>query len=239
MPGCEVMPVKSCMYEHPARSVEVSWRGENSGPHSGIASVAGRDRSRRRPGCRLAEAPPPERRAEEIHAAATLSLYGLRPFRGYRLRELAGVLRNRIQAAAGVCCESVEYLYSYRGQLPSRRTSRADLPRHALCVRPDAFERRGQRCPLSAHRRAARRWLRTSRLILRQAGRLQCQSRRGELWIDANHHLGRPLWERDWPQRHRHGRCQSVRTRTASNSPSSLWAALSFAKWNKTRPTAA
>jgi phenylalanyl-tRNA synthetase beta chain len=124
MPGCEVAPAESLPYEHPARSVTISWRGETLGRilelhpslvETGRGSILDVDMAALfRLGAGLKKYTPLQRYPS--------SAFDLSVVAG--LRELAGVLRKKILAAAGVWCESVEYLYSYRGQpFPEDRQS--------------------------------------------------------------------------------------------------------------------
>jgi phenylalanyl-tRNA synthetase beta chain len=124
MPGCEVMPVESLHYEHPARSVAISWRGETLGRilelhpslvETGRGSILDLDLEQL---FRLGDAAKKYTPLQRYPSTA----FDLSVVAG--LRELAGVLRKKILAAAGECCESVEYLYSYRGQpFPEDRQS--------------------------------------------------------------------------------------------------------------------
>ena len=124
MPGCDVMPVESLHYEHPARSVAISWRGETLGRifelhpslvETGRGSILDVDLAAL---FRLSDVPKKYTPLQRYPSTA----FDLSVVAG--LRELAGVLRKRILAAAGDCCESVEYLYSYRGQpFPDDRQS--------------------------------------------------------------------------------------------------------------------
>lgn len=115
MPGCEVTPVKSHTYEHPARSVEVLWRGETLGRilelhpslvETGRGSILDVDLQK------LFRLSGEQKKYTPLQRYPSTA-FDLSVVTG--LRELAGVLRKRIQADAGVCCENVEYLYSYRG----------------------------------------------------------------------------------------------------------------------------
>ncbi len=124
MPGCEVTPAESLHYEHPARSVSVSWRGETLGRilelhpslvETGRGSILDIDLAAM---FRLSAAPKKYTPLQRYPSSA----FDLSVVAG--LRELAGVLRHKILAAAGEWCESVEYLYSYRGQpFPEDRQS--------------------------------------------------------------------------------------------------------------------
>jgi phenylalanyl-tRNA synthetase beta chain len=124
MPGCEVMPVESLHYEHPARSVAISWRGETLGRilelhpslvETGRGSILDLNLEQL---FRLGDVAKKYTPLQRYPSTA----FDLSVIAG--LRELAGVLRKKILAAAGDCCESVEYLYSYRGQpFPEDRQS--------------------------------------------------------------------------------------------------------------------
>jgi phenylalanyl-tRNA synthetase beta chain len=114
MPGCEVTPVEPLPYEHPARSVSVEWRGATLGRilelhpslvETGRAAVLDLDLEQL---FSLGDEP---KRYTPLQRYPSTS-FDLSVLAG--LRELAGVLRKRILAAAGECCESVEYLYAYR-----------------------------------------------------------------------------------------------------------------------------
>lgn len=116
MPGCEAMPAESLHYEHPARSVSVLWRGETVGRifelhpslvETGRGSVLDIDMAAL---FRLDVEPRKYTPLQRYPSSA----FDLSVIAG--LRELAGVLRKKLQAAAGEWCESVEYLYSYRGK---------------------------------------------------------------------------------------------------------------------------
>jgi phenylalanyl-tRNA synthetase beta chain len=124
MPGCEVMPVESLPYEHPARSVAISWRGETLGRilelhpslvETGRGSILDLNLEQL---FRLGDVAKKYTPLQRYPSTA----FDLSVIAG--LRELAGVLRKKLLAAAGECCESVEYLYSYRGQpFPEDRQS--------------------------------------------------------------------------------------------------------------------
>jgi phenylalanyl-tRNA synthetase beta chain len=124
MPGCEVMPAESLPYEHPARSVTISWRGETLGRifelhpslvETGRGSILDIDMAAL---FRLGAEPKKYTPLQRYPSSA----FDLSVVAG--LRELAGVLRKKILSAAGECCDSVEYLYSYRGQpFPEDRQS--------------------------------------------------------------------------------------------------------------------
>ena len=124
MPSCEVMPTEARHYEHPARSVTVAWRGEPLGRifelhptlvETGRGSILDIDMAAMFRLSAVAKKYTPLQRYPS-------SAFDLSVIAG--LRELAGVLRHKIEAAAGDCCESVEYLYSYRGQpFPEDRQS--------------------------------------------------------------------------------------------------------------------
>jgi len=124
MPGCEVLPAEPKPYEHPARAVSLVWRGETLGRilelhpslvETGRGSVLDVDLAML---FRLDTAPKKYTPLQRYPSSAfDLSVVA-------DLRELAGVLRNRIQDAAGAWCERVEYLYSYRGKpFPEDRQS--------------------------------------------------------------------------------------------------------------------
>jgi len=116
MPGCEVVPAESKMYEHPARAVTVTWRGETLGRISelhpslvetGRGSILDVDLAVL---FRLSAEPKKYTPLQRYPSSA----FDLSVVTG--LRELAGVLRTKIASAAGAWCESVEYLYAYRGK---------------------------------------------------------------------------------------------------------------------------
>ncbi len=124
MPGCTVTPCEARPYEHPARSVEVAWRGETLG--------------------RLFELHPA---LVEMGRAAVLDVnlgvlfrLGARPkkytpLKRYPssefdlsvvtgLKELCATVESRIRKAAGAGCDRVAFLYSYQGKpLPEDRQS--------------------------------------------------------------------------------------------------------------------
>jgi phenylalanyl-tRNA synthetase beta chain len=124
MPGCDAMPVESLPYEHPARSVAISWRGETLGRifelhpslvETGRGSILDVDLAAL---FRLGDVAKKYTPLQRYPSTA----FDLSVVAG--LRELAGILRKKILAASGDCCESVEYLYSYRGQpFPDDRQS--------------------------------------------------------------------------------------------------------------------
>jgi phenylalanyl-tRNA synthetase beta chain len=135
MPGCDVTPVESLNYEHPARSVSVEWRGATLGRilelhpslvETGRAAVLDLDLEQL---FSLGDEP---KRYTPIQRYPSTS-FDLSVLAG--LRELAGVLRKQILAAAGECCESVEYLYSYRGN-PFPEDKQSLTYRVTLCA-PD------------------------------------------------------------------------------------------------------
>ena len=124
MPGCEVMPAEARTYEHPARSISIAWRGEILGRifelhpslvEAGRAAILDIDVDI---AFRLRAEPKKYTPLQRYPSSA----FDLSVIAG--LRELAGVLRKKILASAGECCESVEYLYSYQGHpFPEDRQS--------------------------------------------------------------------------------------------------------------------
>jgi phenylalanyl-tRNA synthetase beta chain len=124
MPGCEVTPVESRPYEHPARSVAVSWRGATLGRilelhpslvETGRGGILDLDLEKL---FHLGDKPKKYTPLQRYPSSA----FDLSVITG--LRELAGALRKKIRAAAGECCESVKYLYAYRGDpFPEDRQS--------------------------------------------------------------------------------------------------------------------
>ncbi len=124
LPGCDVRPVESRVYEHPARSAEVHWRGLLLGRlyelypsfiETGRAAILDLN-------LRASFELGPEPRKYTPLRRFPSSAFDLSILTG--LRALAGNLRSDIQAAAGELCDSVEYLYAYRGApLPEDRQS--------------------------------------------------------------------------------------------------------------------
>ncbi len=124
MPGCEALPAAARPYEHPARSASLSWRGVEPGRlfelHPTLME-AGRGAFLDvdlgvlfRLGAEIKKYTPLQRFPSTAFDLSVVT----------GLRELSGLLRRRILAAAGPCCESVEYLYAYRGKpLPDDRQS--------------------------------------------------------------------------------------------------------------------
>ena len=124
LPGCEVRPAASFVVEHPARSAVVEWRGET------LARLYELHPSLIEPGraaildINLQHAfsiGPAPKRYQPLRRFPS-SAFDLSVVAG--LREFAGSLRDSIHAAAGDYCDSVEYLYTYRGApLPQDRQS--------------------------------------------------------------------------------------------------------------------
>ena len=124
MPGCEALPAAARPYEHPARSASIAWRGVEPGRlfelHPTLME-AGRGAfldvdlgALFRLGAEVKKYTPLQRFPSTAFDLSVVT----------GLRELSGLLRRRILAAAGPCCESVEYLYAYRGKpLPDDRQS--------------------------------------------------------------------------------------------------------------------
>ena len=124
MPGCEALPAAARPYEHPARSASISWRGVEPGRlfelhptlmEAGRGAILDVDLGALfRLGAEVKKYPPLQRFPSTAFDLSVVT----------GLRELSGLLRRRILAAAGPCCETVEYLYAYRGKpLPDNRQS--------------------------------------------------------------------------------------------------------------------
>jgi phenylalanyl-tRNA synthetase beta chain len=124
MPGCEVSPAQARVYEHPARSGAVVWRGAELGRiyelhpslvETGRAAILDIDlRAMQDLGPVPRKYAPPRRFPS--------SEFDLSVVAG--LRDLAGGIGAKIREAAGAQCDSVQYLYSYRGKpLPDDRQS--------------------------------------------------------------------------------------------------------------------
>jgi phenylalanyl-tRNA synthetase beta chain len=116
MPGCEALPTAARPYEHPARSATITWRGVELGRlfelHPTLME-AGRGAALDVDLARLFGLGVETKRYSALQRFPS-SAFDLSVITG--LRELAGLLRQRIQASAGPCCERVEYLYAYRGK---------------------------------------------------------------------------------------------------------------------------
>lgn len=124
LPGAQAAPAETREFEHPARAAEIAWRGERIGRlfelHPALVDAG-----------RLAVLD------LNLQTAFTLGPAPKRytPLRRFPsssfdvsvvagLRAQAGLLADHIRAAAGECCDAVEYLYSYRGSpLPEDRQS--------------------------------------------------------------------------------------------------------------------
>ena len=124
MPGCEALPAAARPYEHPARSASISWRGVEPGRlfelhptlmEAGRGAILDVDLGALfRLGAEVKKYTPLQRFPSTAFDLSVVT----------GLRELSGLLRRRILAAAGPCCETVEYLYAYRGKpLPDDRQS--------------------------------------------------------------------------------------------------------------------
>jgi phenylalanyl-tRNA synthetase beta chain len=116
MPGCEALPAAARPYEHPARSATITWRCVELGRlfelHPTLME-AGRGTALDVDLARLFGLGVETKRYSALQRFPS-SAFDLSVITG--LRELAGLLRQRIQASAGPCCERVEYLYAYRGK---------------------------------------------------------------------------------------------------------------------------
>ena len=116
MPGCEALPAPARPYEHPARSAAIVWRGVELGRlfelHPTLME-AGRGAALDIDLGRLFGLGVETKRYTALQRFPS-SAFDLSVITG--LRELAGLLRQRIQASAGPYCERVEYLYAYRGK---------------------------------------------------------------------------------------------------------------------------
>jgi phenylalanyl-tRNA synthetase beta chain len=115
MPGCEVRPAPARVYEHPARAGVVHWRGAETGRlyelhpsllETGRAAILDA-------GLGPMQALGPMPRQYTPPRRFPSSEFDLSVVAG--LRDLAGAIAGRIRAAAGGVCESVAYVYSYRG----------------------------------------------------------------------------------------------------------------------------
>lgn len=124
LPGCDVRPAESRVFEHPARSGEIHWRGLLLGRlyelhpsfiETGRAAILDLN-------LKTALDLGPEPRKYTPLRRFPSSAFDLSILTG--LRVLAGDLRAAILAAAGELCDSVDYLYAYRGApLPDGRQS--------------------------------------------------------------------------------------------------------------------
>jgi phenylalanyl-tRNA synthetase beta chain len=116
MPGCEVLPAAARPYEHPARSATITWHGVELGRlfelHPTLME-AGRGAALDNDLGRLFGLGVETKRYSALQRFPS-SAFDLSVVTG--LHELAGLLRQRIQASAGPCCERVEYVYAYRGK---------------------------------------------------------------------------------------------------------------------------
>lgn len=124
MPGCETRPCESRVYEHPARTGEIVWRGRTLGRifelhprlvEQGRASVLDVDLAEM-----FALGPLPKKYAPLRRFP--VSEFDLSVVAGLRVH--CAELAARIRDAAGPLCERVQYLYSYQGKpLPEDRQS--------------------------------------------------------------------------------------------------------------------
>jgi phenylalanyl-tRNA synthetase beta chain len=122
MPGCDVRPAAARPYEHPARSAEVSYRGETLGRlfelhpslvEPGRAAILNVDLAR----LFAVGKPPVQYKPLNRYPVSAFDLSVLAG-----MRTLIADVHDVIQAA--VKADSVEYLYTYRGQpLPDDRQS--------------------------------------------------------------------------------------------------------------------
>jgi phenylalanyl-tRNA synthetase beta chain len=124
MPGCEALPAAARGYEHPARAASIHWRGVALGRlfelHPTLLEIGRGAFLDIDLGALLRLGAEPKKYTPLQRFPS--SAFDLSVVTG--LHELSGLLRQRIQAAAGPCCERVEYLYSYRGKpLPEDRQS--------------------------------------------------------------------------------------------------------------------
>jgi phenylalanyl-tRNA synthetase beta chain len=124
MPGCETRPCQPRVYEHPARTGEIVWRGRTLGRifelhprllEQGRASVLDVDLAEM-----FALGPLPKKYVPLRRFPA--SEFDLSVVAGLRVH--CAELAARIRDAAGPLCERVQYLYSYQGKpLPEDRQS--------------------------------------------------------------------------------------------------------------------
>ena len=115
LPGADVRPVEARAYEHPARAVEVVWRGKPAGRlfelhprmlESGRAAILDVDLRR------VESLPAQEKRYTPIRRYPS-SAFDLSVIAGRR--ELAGDLRDKLASFAGPMLESIEYVREYSG----------------------------------------------------------------------------------------------------------------------------
>jgi phenylalanyl-tRNA synthetase beta chain len=124
MPGCAVSPAEAQVYEHPARAAVVEWRGTAAGRlfelhpglmESGRAAILDIDL---RAAQELSKQPGKYTPLRKFPGSA----FDLSVVAG--LREISAKIGASMREAAGPMCDSVEYLYSYRGNpLPEDRQS--------------------------------------------------------------------------------------------------------------------
>ncbi len=124
MPGCDVSPIESRGYEHPARAATINWRGEQTGRifelhpslvESGRASILDLDLEV------LFKLGPAPKRYQPLRRFPSSS-FDLSVVAD--LRTLTGEIGTKIAEAAGANCDAVEFLYSYQGQpLPEDKQS--------------------------------------------------------------------------------------------------------------------
>ena len=124
LPGSEAQSAAARVFEHPARSAVIEWRGETLGrlyelhPSLGESGRAAILDINLQQAFKLGPVP---KRYQPLRRFPS-SAFDLSVVAG--LREFAGSLREAIRASAGEYCDAVEYLYSYRGApLPDDRQS--------------------------------------------------------------------------------------------------------------------
>jgi phenylalanyl-tRNA synthetase beta chain len=124
MPGCELRPSAPLLYQHPARSAAISWRGVALGSlyelhpsliEAGRGAILDLDLRALMPLAAVTAQYTPLQRYPS--SAFDLSILA-------GLRELSGALEAKIAAAAGALLDSIEFLRVYEGPpLPDDRKS--------------------------------------------------------------------------------------------------------------------
>jgi phenylalanyl-tRNA synthetase beta chain len=123
MPGAEVVPAAARVYEHPARTATVQWRGQEVGRHfelhpsliEGRAAILDIDLARMQPLAAIETRYQPFRRYPS--SAFDLSVV-------VGTRELAGSIQKQLAILAGDALEKIEFVRQYSGPpLPEDKKS--------------------------------------------------------------------------------------------------------------------